>query len=104
MEGRAKLRPADLVRLMRPKHYIKNLLIFVSITFDRDLFDLHVLLQALLGFAAFCLLSSTVYIFNDIRDVEADRQHEVKRRRPIASGAVPIPAAWALAADRKSVV
>ena len=56
------------------------------------------LLQALLGFAAFCLLSSTVYIFNDIRDVEADRQHEVKRRRPIASGAVPIPAAWALAA------
>ena len=98
MEGRAKLRPADLVRLMRPKHYIKNLLIFVSITFDRDLFDLHVLLQALLGFAAFCLLSSTVYIFNDIRDVEADRQHEVKRRRPIASGAVPIPAAWALAA------
>ena len=98
MEGRAKLRPADLVRLMRPKHYIKNLLIFVSITFDRDLFDLHVLLQALLGFAAFCLLSSTVYIFNDIRDVEAYRQHEVKRRRPIASGAVPIPAAWALAA------
>ena len=50
-------RPADLLRLMRPKHYIKNLLIFVSITFDRNLFNPPVLLQALLGFAAICLFS-----------------------------------------------
>jgi len=91
-------RPLDIVKLMRPKHYIKNFLIFVSITFDRDLFNGQVLLRAMLGFAAFCLLSSTVYIFNDIRDVEADRQHEVKRNRPIASGAVPVPAACVLAA------
>lgn len=90
------LRPLDIVKLMRPKHYIKNFLIFVSITFDRNLFEPSVLARVLLGFAAFCLLSSTVYIFNDIRDVEADRQHEVKRNRPIASGAVPIPAAWVL--------
>lgn len=90
------LRPLDVIRLMRPKHYIKNFLIFVSITFDRNLFEPSVLARVLLGFAAFCLLSSTVYIFNDIRDVEADRQHEVKRNRPIASGAVPIPAAWVL--------
>lgn len=92
------LRPIDLVRLMRPKHYIKNFLIFVSITFDRNLFNPPVLIRALLGFGAFCLLSSAVYVLNDIRDVEADRQHEVKRNRPIASGAVPIPAAWALSA------
>lgn len=90
------LRPLDVIKLMRPKHYIKNFLIFVSITFDRNLFEPSVLARVLLGFAAFCLLSSTVYIFNDIRDVEADRQHEVKRNRPIASGAVPIPAAWVL--------
>ena len=98
MNGKARLRPLDVIKLMRPKHYIKNCLIFVSITFDRNLFHGPVLLQALLGFAAFCLLTSAVYVINDIRDVEADRQHEVKRGRPIASGAVSIPAAWALAA------
>ena len=98
MCGRRRLRLLDIVRLMRPRHYIKNFLIFVSITFDHNLFNPQVLIQALLGFAAFCLLSSTVYVFNDIQDVEADRQHEVKRGRPIASGAVSIPAAWALAA------
>lgn len=98
MGERPRLRPIDMIRLMRPRHYIKNCLIFVSITFDRNLFDGQVLLRAVLGFAAFCLLSSAVYIFNDIRDVEADRQHPVKRERPIASGAVPVPAAYALAA------
>lgn len=97
MRERSHMRPMDIIRLMRPRHYIKNFLIFVSITFDRDLFNLQVLVQALLGFAAFCLLSSAVYIFNDIRDVEADRQHPVKRERPIASGAVPVPAAYVLA-------
>lgn len=88
----------DLLRLMRPRHYIKNLLIFVSITFDRNLFTPCVLRRALLGFAAFCLLASAVYVLNDIRDVQADRLHEVKRHRPIASGAVSIPAAWGLTA------
>jgi len=92
------LRPLELVKLMRPKHYIKNFLILVSITFDRNLFNPAVLGQVMLGFAAFCLLTSAVYVVNDIRDVESDRQHEVKRNRPIASGAVPIPAAWVLAA------
>lgn len=90
-------RPLELIKLMRPKHYIKNFLIFVSITFDRNLFHPAVLVQVMLGFAAFCLLTSAVYVVNDIRDVESDRLHEVKRHRPIASGAVPIPAAWALA-------
>ena len=98
MNRQVRLNPIDLLRLMRPKHYIKNVLIFVSITFDRNLFNIEVLSRALLGFAAFCLLSSAVYVINDIRDMEADRLHEVKRNRPIASGAVPIPAAWALAA------
>ena len=91
------IRPLELVKLMRPKHYIKNFLILVSITFDRNLFNPAVLGQVMLGFAAFCLLTSAVYVVNDIRDVESDRQHEVKRNRPIASGAVPIPAAWVLA-------
>ena len=94
MNKRIRLR--DLLRLMRPRHYIKNFLIFVSITFDRNLFNPSVMRPGLLGFAAFCLLASAVYVLNDIRDVEADRLHEVKRNRPVASGAVPIPAAWAL--------
>ena len=94
MNKRIRLR--DLLRLMRPRHYIKNFLIFVSITFDRNLFNPSVMRQGLLGFAAFCLLASAVYVLNDIRDVDAERLHEVKRNRPVASGAVPIPAAWAL--------
>ncbi len=98
MSGKGLSRPVELLRLTRPKHYMKNLLILVSITFDRDLFNPPVLFRALLGFAAFCLLSSAVYVLNDIRDVEADRQHEVKKHRPIASGAVSVPAARALLA------
>ena len=65
------LRPLELVKLMRPKHYIKNFLILVSITFDRNLFNPAVLGQVMLGFAAFCLLTSAVYVVNDIRDVES---------------------------------
>lgn len=86
MKRHSPPRPGDLLRLMRPKHYLKNLLIFVSITFDRNLFHSSILLRALLGFAAFCLLTSAVYVFNDVRDVEADRRHEIKRRRPILFG------------------
>jgi len=79
-----------IIKLMRPKHYIKNLLVFVSITFDRNLFCMPILGRVIGGFFVFSLLSSTVYIINDIHDVEADRKHEVKKNRPIASGCVTI--------------
>lgn len=84
---------SDIIRLMRPRHYIKNLLVFVSIAFERTLFDGRTFLKVFCGFLAFSLLTSVVYIINDIRDAEADRQHELKRLRPIASGAIPVPAA-----------
>lgn len=71
---------------------------FVSILFDRNLFNFPILVRVIAGFAIFSLLSSVVYIINDIRDIEADRQHEVKRNRPIASGAVSIPHACIVAA------
>lgn len=87
----------NVVRMMRPQHYIKNLLIFVSITFDRALFDFPSLLHVFCGFIAFSLLTSAVYIINDIKDAPADRQHELKRFRPIASGAVSVPAASVVA-------
>ncbi len=92
-----KLKPAayslNMIKLMRPKHYLKNALVFVSITFSQRLFDPSTFIQVFGGFSAFSLLSSSVYILNDIRDVEADRQHAVKKNRPIASGVISIPAA-----------
>ncbi len=85
-------------QLMRPKHYLKNVLLFISLVFSSRLFDASAFLRVLCGFAAFSLLSSAVYIINDIQDVETDRMHEVKRHRPIASGAIGIPSAYALTA------
>jgi len=86
-----------ILKLMRTKHYIKNLLIFVSIFFDRNIFTVSVLTKVIGGFIAFCAISSTIYIFNDIHDVEQDRQHEVKMNRPIASGAISIQTAYIIA-------
>ena len=97
MHNKTRLKAGNALRavisLMRPKHYLKNFLIFVSIAFERTLFDYKTFLTVFSGFWAFSLLTSVVYIFNDIRDVDADRQHEWKRLRPIASGVIPIPAA-----------
>ena len=87
----------NIIRLMRPKHYLKNALIFVSLFFAGQIFNPILLGQVCLGAFAFCLISSVVYIFNDIRDVEEDRKHEVKRLRPIAAGEVKISTAYALA-------
>jgi len=77
----------------RPKQWIKNLSIFVGITFSGWLFIPDKFLLALLAFVNFCLLSSTIYIFNDILDLSSDRLHPVKRKRPIASGKLPYPIA-----------
>lgn len=82
---------------MRSKHYIKNLLIFVSIFFDKNIFVGSVLARVVCGFIAFCAISSAIYIFNDIHDVEQDRQHEVKKNRPIASGAISVKLAYIIA-------
>jgi decaprenyl-phosphate phosphoribosyltransferase len=84
-----------MVRLMRPKHYLKNVLIFLPLVFGHQLRDLDTVKQTLIGFVAFAAVASAVYIVNDLRDVELDRQHPVKRNRPIASGIVPIPVAIA---------
>ena len=88
----------SIIKLMRPKHWLKNGLVFASVVFSGKLFELDSLFRVVLGFIAFSFISSAVYVLNDIRDVEADRKHEVKRNRPIASGAVSIPAAYGLMA------
>lgn len=87
----------EMVRLMRPKHYLKNMLVFVPLLFSGRLMEDGLLWEAFLAFAAFCLLSSFVYIINDIKDVESDRAHSTKRFRPIASGKVSIRQALVLA-------
>ena len=79
---------------MRPRQWTKNAFIFAAIVFDGKLFHLPDFLRTLAGFALFCLMSSTVYILNDLMDVEADRLHPTKKNRPIASGKLPVGLAF----------
>ena len=74
--------------LMRVHHYIKNILIFMPLIFSGNLTDRRKFTATLLGMIAFSLVTSAVYIINDIRDAEKDRMHPTKKNRPIASGAV----------------
>ena len=83
-----------LFKTMRPRQWTKNVFIFAALVFDKQLFIVDSFLRTLAGFALFCLISSCVYIFNDLADVEADRQHPEKKNRPIASGKLPVNAAW----------
>ncbi len=80
----------DYIKLMRPKHYIKNFLIFLPIIFSGKLFDISLLKIAFLGFLSFDMAASTIYIINDIKDKEKDKKHSVKKNRPIASGRVSV--------------
>jgi 4-hydroxybenzoate polyprenyltransferase len=82
------------VEELRPKQWIKNGLVFAGVIFAGTLSDPRALGRAGLGFLAFSLLSGAVYLFNDLRDAEADRLHPKKRLRPIASGRLSTAAAW----------
>lgn len=84
------------LRLMRIKHWIKNGLVFLPIIFSGSLFNIPVLQQSLIGFLIFGLCSSIVYIINDIKDIDKDRKHPSKCKRPIASGEVSIKQAITL--------
>jgi 4-hydroxybenzoate polyprenyltransferase len=86
-----------VLRLLRPKQWTKNLLLFAALVFARRLLDPAAVLEACLAFVAFCLASSSVYVANDLVDVERDRAHPEKRHRPIASGEVSRGAALLLA-------
>ena len=85
-----------LLKTMRPRQWTKNGFIFAALVFDGKLFHLQDFLRTLFGFILFCLISSTVYIFNDLLDMEADRLHPEKRNRPIASGQLKAPVAMAV--------
>ncbi len=93
-------RPAVLSLLLslRPHQWTKNLLVFAPLLFAVKLFDLVAVTRAAWAFVVFCALSSVVYLINDVLDREGDRQHPLKRTRPIAAGEVSIGAALATAA------
>lgn len=73
---------------MRPKQWAKNVFVFAGIFFDGRLLDIHRIGRSVAAFAIFCLVSSAVYLLNDLVDIEHDRQHPKKRNRPLASGAL----------------
>ncbi len=79
-----------LIKTMRPKQWAKNGVLFAALVFDRQLTNLLSLERTFAGFVIFCLLSSAVYIINDILDIESDRAHPQKKNRPIPSGALPV--------------
>ena len=79
-----------LIQLLRPLQWFKNVFVLAPLFFSNNLLNKELLWPTLLTFAAFCLVSSSIYCFNDIYDVEADRQHPRKCKRPIASGAVSV--------------
>ncbi len=85
-------RPAATIRglwlSLRPHQWIKNLLVFSGLIFSRSLLQSGAILVSVLAFLAFCMASSAIYQINDLRDLEADRIHPVKRFRPLAAGRV----------------
>ncbi len=87
----------NILRLIRPRQWIKNFAVFAAITFTGELFNAPVFEKVLLSFFVFCGLSSATYIINDIFDVKKDRLHPFKKFRPIAHGDVPIGLATVLA-------
>ncbi len=77
-----------ILKLLRPRQWIKNVALFAAIIFGGQLFVADALLRVILGFIAFCFLSSSTYIVNDIVDIGKDKLHPFKRARPIASGLI----------------
>ncbi len=71
---------------MRPRQWSKNIFVFAALVFDSKLFDVPSLLRTLIAFILLCFMSSAVYLMNDLADIESDRQHPVKRKRPLPAG------------------
>lgn len=80
----------NYIKLLRVKHYLKNLLLFLPLIFSKNLFDSTLFFITFLGFLAFSCLASVIYINNDIHDIQSDRKHEIKKYRPLAAGKITI--------------
>jgi len=83
----------ELIKIARPLHWTKNFALFAALLFSGNLFSqLHVI-TVIWAFISFCLISSSIYIFNDIRDINEDKVHPLKRKRPLAAGTLSVTAA-----------
>jgi decaprenyl-phosphate phosphoribosyltransferase len=102
VKGPPKNLLSGVVKAVRPRQWVKNLLVFAAplFAFGGDVqYDIRdVLVKVSIAFVVFCMAASCVYLVNDARDVEADRAHPTKRFRPIAAGVVPVGLAYGLAA------
>jgi len=87
----------DFLKLIRISNWIKNLFVFVPIIFSLHLFEIDYFIKTLITFLLFCLSSSAIYVINDIVDLDADKQHPVKKNRPLASGKISIKSAYLIA-------
>jgi decaprenyl-phosphate phosphoribosyltransferase len=95
-QGSILWRVGGMVRQVRPSQWVKNVFVLAPLVFAKHLTHPSILLSAAGAFGVFCLLAGAVYTMNDLVDAEADRVHPVKRRRPIASGRVPVGLAKAM--------
>ena len=91
------LRVKDFFALLRINHWVKNTFIFAALLFSEKLYNGQSLRDSILAFIAFCLVSSSVYILNDLHDAHKDRHHPKKKNRPIAAGRIGRPPAIAIA-------
>ena len=76
----------EIIQSLRPQQWLKNLFIFAPLIFSENIFDRSMFLQTLLAFGIFCLLSGALYILNDLKDLEEDKLHPIKSKRPLARG------------------
>lgn len=97
MPGAPKNLATGLIKAVRPRQWVKNVLVLAAPLAAGNITDGNVLGRAAIAFAAFCLVASCIYLVNDAKDVESDRNHPTKRFRPIAAGVVPVSLAYVLA-------
>ncbi|MDF6102899.1 decaprenyl-phosphate phosphoribosyltransferase [Gordonia hongkongensis] len=95
--GPPKNLTSGLIKAVRPRQWVKNVLVLAAPLAAGNITDVSVLGSAGIAFVAFCLAASSIYLVNDAMDVESDRNHPTKRFRPIAAGVVPVTLAYVLA-------
>src|SRR3989304_7890454 len=91
--GDASVNFGALLKSTRPRQWPKNAFVFAAVVFAPKLSDFVAVAESFGAFVAFCLAAGAVYLINDVRDIERDRQHPIKKNRPIASGELSTSAA-----------
>ena len=92
--GSRKAPTRSVIAALRPQQWVKNVLVFAPLVTSHNVFHFPLVMAALVAFVCFCLCASGVYVLNDLADISADRRHPAKRKRPFASGALPV--SWGL--------